>query len=251
MNSVRPSISRACLFLLLAVAVIPAAEAQVTLQIGGGAGIAVPASDYAGTTVDYYSGLKYGLGSGLNLHAKARVGLLGFRVTGEIDYSTFSNNGEALPGQGKVEVSQKVLAFKVGPEFHIWLPVVPVTPYVGANVALNQFSGETKFNGITKVPSGTYDLKSATRIGFGFTGGALLKLGGFTFLDLSVSYNLMNVSGKAWQDENPTKDERIDSYLTLNDDADPLFKAGDEKHFVGNSRAMNSMQIRATLMFGL
>jgi len=251
MNSVRPIVSQACLFLLLAVVVFPAAEAQVTFQVGGGAGLAVPASDYAGTTVDYYSGLKYGLSSGLNFHAKARIGLLGFKVTGEMDYSAFSNDGEALPGQGKVEVSQKVLAFKVGPEFQIWLPMVPVTPYVGANVALNQFSGETKFNGITRVPSGTYDLKSATRIGFGFTGGALLKLGGFTSLDLSVSYNLMNASGKAWQDENPARDERLDSYLTLNDEADPLFRAGDDRHFIGKSRAINSMQIKATLMFGL
>jgi hypothetical protein len=251
MKSSIPFFSR--IFSILAVLTLMAAntQAQVTLQVGGGAGVAIPVSDYAGTTIDYYNGTKYGLASGLNVHAKARVGVLDFRLTGEINYSTFSNDGEAQPGQGAVEISQKVLAFKVGPEFYIGLPAVPVTPYIGANVALNRFSGEAKFQGISKLPSATYDLKSATRIGVGFTGGVILKFGVLTSLDLGVSYDLLNTSGKAWEDDNPTQDQRIDSYLTLNDDKDPLYKAGDDKHFIGNARTINALEIKATIMFGL
>lgn len=247
------SLSFARIFLLLVVlaCLVANINAQVALQVGGGAGITFPASDYAGTAADFYNGTKYGLGNGLNFHAKARVGLLGFRLAGEVDYSSFSSSGETQPGQGNVELSQKVLAFKVGPELQFGLPAVPVTPYLAANVALNRFSGETKFQGISKVPSATIDLKSATRLGVGFTGGAILKLGGLTSLDLSVSYNLMNMSGKAWEDDDPTKDQRIDSYVTLNDDKDPLYKAGDDKHFISNARTINAFQVKATVMFGL
>jgi hypothetical protein len=251
MNSSLPFLSRILSVFAIITLAVGAVQAQVTLQVGGGAGLALPASDYAGTTIEYYNGTKYGLASGLNVHAKARVGVLGFRLTGEVDYSTFSNDGEAQPGQGAVEISQKVFAFKVGPEFYIGLPAVPVTPYIGANVALNRFSGQAKFQGVAKLPSATYDLKSATRIGVGFTGGVILKFGVLTSLDLGVSYDLLNTSGKAWEDDNPTQDQRIDSYLTLNDDKDPLYKAGDDKHIIGNARTINAVQIKATIMFGL
>ena len=251
MKIINRSCSRVALLVVILMLSASVVHAQGTLQGGGGAGLAIPTSDYAGTTVEYYSGAKYGLASGLNLHAKARVGFLGFRLTGEVDYSSFSNDGEAQPGQGKVEVSQKVLAFKVGPEFYLGLPAVPLTPYIGANVALNSFSGETKFQGVSKLPSATYELKATSRIGVGFTGGAILKLGPLTSLDLSVSYNLLNVSGKTWEDENPAQDQRLDSYLALNDDKDPLYKAGDDKHFISSARTINSLQVRATIMVGL
>jgi hypothetical protein len=70
-------------------------------------------------------------------------------------------------------------------------------------------------------------------------------------LDVSAAYDMMNASGKAWEDDNPTKDQRLDSYITLNDDKDPLYKSGDDKHFIGNSRNINAIQVRATLMIGL
>lgn len=228
-----------------------AARAQVTLQVGGGAGVAMPVSDYAGSTIDFYTGVKYGLSTGFNLHGKARVGVLGFRVTGEVSYSSFSNSGDAEPGQGSVDVSQKILGFRAGPEFHLGLPIVPLTPYIGANVALNRFSGQVTFQGVSKISSGTFDLQSTTRIGFGFSAGAIISLGTLTSLDLGVSYNLMNANGKAWEDVNPTQDQRLDSYLALNDAKDPLYKAGDDKHFVGNARKANAVEVTATLMFGL
>jgi hypothetical protein len=237
--------------LSIVIILVTPAQSQITFQVGAGAGLAMPASDYSGTTVDFYNGSKYGLKSGFTLNAKVRAGVLGFRGAGEVNYSSFSNTGEALPGQGSVDISQKVLSLKVGPELSLGLPLMPIAPYFGANIALNRFSGTVKFQGVSKVPSASYDLKSATRIGFGFTGGVVLKLGGFTTLDVSAAYDLMNASGKTWEDDNLNLDQRIDSYLTLNDDKDPLYKSGDDKHFISNSRSINAIQIRATLMIGL
>ena len=61
---------------------------QISLQIGGGLGYISPVGDYGGSTVDFYNGTKYGMSSGFNYHAKARVGLLGFNLFGIIEYST-------------------------------------------------------------------------------------------------------------------------------------------------------------------
>ncbi len=238
--------------ILSAVIVLAAsAQSQITFQVGAGAGVAMPASDYSGTTVDFYNGTKYGLKNGLTLNAKVRAGILGLRAAGEINYSSFSNTGDALPGQGSVDISQKVLALKIGPELSLGLPLMPIAPYVGANISLNQFSGTVRFQGVSKLPSASYDMKSASRIGFGFTGGVVLKLGGFTTLDVSAAYDMMNASGKTWEDDNLTQDQRLDSYITLNDDKDPLYKSGDDKHFISNSRSIDSIQLRATLMIGL
>jgi opacity protein-like surface antigen len=245
------TLSRAFFVLVSLLLVAGVAQTQLTLQVGGGAGIAIPVSDYAGSTIDYYNGVKYGLSTGFNLHGKARVGVLGFQLTGEVNYSSFSNSGDAEAGQGSVDISQKVVAFRVGPEFHIWLPAMPVTPYIGANVALNRFSGQAKFQGVSRISSGTYDLQSATRFGYGFSGGVIVTLGALMSLDLGMSYNYMNASGKTWEDVNPTVDQRLDSYLGLNDTKDPLFRPGDDRHFIGTVRKTNSVEVKATIMFGL
>lgn len=226
------------------------AFSQITFQVGAGAGIAMPSSDYSGTTVDFYNGTKYGFKGGVTLNAKVRAGILGLRGAGEVNYSMFSNSGDATPGRGSVDISQKVLSLKVGPEFSFGLPLMPIKPYVGANLSLNTFTGTVKFQGITSLPSDENELKSATRIGYGFTGGVLLSLGGIT-LDVSAAYDFMNGTGKTWEDDNPTKDQRLDSYLTLNDDKDPLYKSGDANHFISNARSISAIQVRATLMIGL
>ncbi|MFH0990943.1 MAG: outer membrane beta-barrel protein [bacterium] len=240
------------LAILLFVLVSPAIlNAQVTIQVGAGAGIGMPAGDYKGATTEYYAGNNYGMGNGINFHAKARLGLIGFRLTGEVDYTSYSNSGDAEAGKGTLDVKHKILAFRVGPEFHLSLPLVPVTPYLGANVALNTFSGETSFQGVARVPSQTFTMESASRIGVGFSGGVILKAGLFMTLDLNASYHLMNISGKEWKDINPITDQRLDTYLALNDEQDPQYKSGDVNHVIGNARSINAMQFRATLMFGL
>ncbi len=234
----------------LIVFTIPAA-AQATLQAGGGIGVVLPQADYGGSTIDYYNGTKYGLGSGFNLHAKGRLGLVGFRLAGEISYSSLSNDGYSEPGQGKVEVRHTHLSFKVGPEFHLAVPLMPFTPYLGANVALNRIGGETTFQGVSKVSSATYSMESATRLGLGLTAGLLVSFGPLTSLDINVGYNLMNLSGKEWKDVNPTQDQRIDTYLALNDDKDPAYVPLSDRHVVSSARNIHTLEIKATIMFGL
>ncbi len=222
----------------------------VTLQIGGGIGSVSPRGDFSGTTMDYYSGSSYGQAGGINYQGKARLGILGFNIVGEIDYASFSNSGNSEPGKGSIDLSQKVFSIKVGPEFKLNLPLIPVTPYIGANLSLNSFSGDVTFQGVSKVPSGNYPIKTDSRVGYGFSGGVILNFAGLTF-DVGIQYNMLNAFGKSWQDVNPTQDQRLDSYLALNDDKDPFYKAGDDKHFINNSRSLNSLAITATIMFGL
>lgn len=239
------------ILVVLSIAYAVPASGQAGFQLGGGIGLTMPAADYGGSTIDYFQGSKYGLGTGFNLHAKARLGLIGFRLAGELDYSSLSNDGYSEPGQGKVEVSHQVLSFKVGPEIHFSIPMMPFTPYVGANVALNRFSGETVFQGVSKVSSATYSMESTSRLGIGFSGGVLFSLAPLTSMDVGIGYNLMNVSGTEWNDVNPTQDQRIDTYLTLNDEADPAYVPADDKHVVSNARNIHSIQIRVSILFGL
>ena len=226
------------------------AVSQISLQVGGGIGYTIPAGDLGGTTRDYYAGSKYGMSSGFNIHAKSRIDIVVLGLVGEIGYATMSNNGESEPGKGKVELSQKIFSIKVGPEYQFSFPELPLTPYVGANVALNNLSGEVTFNGVANVPSGTFSVKSATRIGFGISGGAIFKLSTLTSLDFGISYNLLNLIGRDWEDANPSKDQRVDSYKSLNDDKDPIALNANE-HFIGSARPIQSVQITASILFGL
>jgi opacity protein-like surface antigen len=240
----------ALLLTTIIVAIVPT-QAQISIQLGAGVGVLSPASDFRGTTLEYYAGQNYGLSSGFAVAGKARLGVLGFNLVGEISYASLSNEGNSEPGQGRVEVSQKILTLRAGPEFQLSLPAIPLTPYVGASVALHRFSGQTTFQGVAKVPSATFDVESASRIGVGLNGGVLVKLGPSLSLDLGVGYNLMNVAGKTWADVNPTQEQRLDSYLALNDGKDPLYRAGDDKHFITNERSISSIQAMASIMFGL
>jgi opacity protein-like surface antigen len=235
---------------LIALTITPS-RSQVNIKLGGGIGVMSPASDFSGSTQDYYNGSRYGLNSGLNIHGKAKIGLSGFNLVGEIGYSSLSNTGNSEPGQGKVDISQKILSLRVGPEFHFSLPALPVTPYIGANLALNRFSGETTFQGVSRVPSATYSMKDATRFGLGFSAGTEVSIGPLLSLDFNISYNMMNISGKEWDDVNPGINQRIDSYLSLNDDHDPQYAAGEDKHFISNARSIHSILFTASILFGL
>jgi hypothetical protein len=118
------------------------AYSQITIQIGGGLGATAPTGKYSGTTLDFYNGNKYGLGTGFNLHAKARVGILGFNLFGVIDYSTLSSGeGEGEPGKGKVENSHNIFSLKAGPEFNISIPFFPVGFYLDGFISINTISG--------------------------------------------------------------------------------------------------------------
>lgn len=236
--------------LFMAVVMTPT-QSQMTVKAGGGIGIASAVSDFNGTTLDYYGGTRYGMNSGLNLQGKAKLGLGGLDLVGEIDYASMGNNGNTEPGQGNVEITQNILSMKLGPEFHFGIPAFPMSPYVGMNLAVNSFSGETAFQGVSKVPSATYSVSDATRLGIGFTLGAEVSIGPFMALDFTTSYNFMNISGAEWEDVNPGINQRIDSYLTLNDIKDPLYVPGDDKHFISQDRSIHSMLFTVSILFGL
>ena len=222
--------------------------AQVTIQLGAGVGYVMSRADYAGTSVGFYEGANYGMDNGFNIHAKARVGLLSFIAAGEISYSMMNTNGAYNDaGQGSVDASLNVLSLRVGPEFHFGVPLMPIDPYIGANFQVNTFSGSVEFQGITHVSSGTVDIESATRYGLGVNGGVVLNLLGFK-IDFNASYNLMNLLGNEFVDAG---NQRIDSYKNLNDDSDPDFANGDINHFISDSRSLDNIEIKATVMFGL
>ena len=238
------------LFTALLLLISPQLYSQVTLQIGGGLGYIAPAGDYSGSTVDFYNGTKYGMSSGFNYHAKARVGLLGLNLFGMIEYSTVSGDGESEPGQGTVENSHGIFSIKAGPEFNLSIPLSPIGFYLDGFVSVNTFSGKVKFQGVAEVPSGEYDLESATRFGVGAGGGVLLDVLPVVTLDFGVHYNLYNLFGKNYSSVS-TSHERLDSYTGLNDDKDPLYQSGDTDHFISDSRLINAWQFTVTAMIGI
>ena len=238
------------LFALIVFITTPNLYSQITLQIGGGLGYVSPVGDYGGSTVDFYNGTNYGMSSGFNYHAKARVGLLGFNLFGIIEYSTVSGNGESEPGQGEVENSHSIFSIKAGPEFNISPPLSPVGFYVDGFISVNTFSGTVNFQGVSQVPSGEYDLESATRFGVGAGGGVLLDLIPIVTFDFGIHYNLYNVLGQTYTGTT-TNPKRLDSYTSLNDDKDPLFGTDDDIYIIENTRAINAWQFTLTAMIGI
>jgi opacity protein-like surface antigen len=224
----------------------------VSLQVGVGIGSVSPKGDFNGSTIDYFSGTNYGQSGGIDYQIKARVGIIGFNLVGQMDYASLSNSGNATPGQSgsSVDISQKILSLKIGPEFKLSIPLSPVTPYIGANISFNHFSGNVSFQGVTSIATGQYDIKSDSRVGYGISGGVIVNLMGLT-LDVGAQYNILNAFGKKFEVVDPTKVKRLDSYLYLNDEQDPLYQSGDPTHFIGNSRTLSTFAITATIMFGL
>jgi len=240
----------ALFFALVAFLVSPNLYSQISLQIGGGLGYISPTGDYGGSTVDFYNGTKFGMSSGFNYHAKARVGLLGFNLFGIIEYSTVSGDGESEPGQGEVENSHSIFSIKAGPEFNISPPLSPVVFYVDGFVSVNTFSGTVNFQGVSQVSSGEYDLESATRFGVGAGGGVLLDLIPIVTFDFGIHYNLYNIFGQTYTGTT-TNPKRLDAYTSLNDDKDPLYGTDDDLYIIENSRAINAWQFTLTAMIGI
>ena len=118
MNKIRVFISGIVLSLIMLIPAYGQFSLPVSVQIGGGIGYIFPAGDLGGTTMDYYSGSKYGLSNGLNLQGKVRFAIAGLNLAGEIDYSSLSNSGNSEPGQGNIDISQKILSIKLGPTVH-------------------------------------------------------------------------------------------------------------------------------------
>lgn len=239
------------LVVLFSVSLITVSFSQITAQIGGGLSYNLPQGDASGTTDEFYNGKKYGLSNGISFFAKARAGLLGTSFFGEIDYAKLTGDGNADENRGKVEVSLQNFSFKLGPEIMIDIPLSPVSPYFAPYIMVNQFSGEVKFQGVSKVPSGTYEITSATRIGAGGALGVLFKLNPALKLDISIHYQLLNLFGKEFNSVDPTQIRRLDSYTSLNDDKDPLYSSTSDEHIIPDKRSINNLQFKVGLMVGL
>jgi opacity protein-like surface antigen len=226
------------------------ADAQMSLKLGGGLGYSVPASDYSGTTIDFYNGTKYGMESGFNIHGKVRLDILFISAFGEIGYTAFSASGESEPGQGSIDISHKMVSVKLGPELHIAIPMTPITPYILGFVSYNSISGNVDFQGVSDVPSGKYDIASASRIGLGAGAGVIFGLGGFE-LDFNLQYHVINIGGAEYNIENATSHTRLDNYTSLNDGLDPAYIANSNDHFIQNNRAIADVEFKLGIMFGL
>ena len=220
-------------------------ESQIKFSVGPIIGYTSPAGDLSGTTIEYYNGSKYGLNGAVNFGAQAKLKLLIINIKGSLAYTSLSNSGNSEPGQGSIESNMKLLTFGIGTEFHLPLPLVPVNPYVGLDLLLTNFSGETIFNGVARVPSGTYSMSPASRTGLGVGAGVEISMGKKTSLDLGVKYNMYNLIGRSYSGG----DDRIFSYTSLNDEADPQYSADPNKHPVSSGRLISAVQFNLGFLF--
>lgn len=222
-------------------------NSQVKFSLGPSAGITIPSGDYGGTTLNYYSGTSFGLSSGFNVGAilKANLPVISFRLG--INYSSLKNTGNSEPGQGSVDVKQSFFMISAGPEYAINIPASPIKPYLGLDLLMTSFSGQTTFQGVSRVPSGTYDMSSASRIGLGFGAGVGFAIGKKMSLDVGFRYNFHNLFGKSFTGT----DDRLSSYTSLNDDKDPVNPSDLDKHPIGSSRSITTIQFNLGFLFGL
>lgn len=222
----------------------------VKFKLGPVVGLTSPTGDYSGNTMEYYSGTRYGMKSGVNFGAifKTGVGPFNLRVSGM--YAPLSNSGVAEPGDGFIETKSDLLTFSAGPEFDLAIPFSPIKPYLGVDILFSSISGRTTFSDVDFVPDGTYDMQSATRLGLGFGGGIEYGIGASNVLDISIRYNLINLFGKEYRDAAPSDNRRLDAYLSLNDDADPLAGTSPITHPITTSRSISVLQINVAFLFG-
>jgi opacity protein-like surface antigen len=224
-------------------------SSQIRLVIGPAIGLTSPTVDYSGETTDFYTGTKYGMRSGLNYGAVAKVtlGPLNGKVT--ISYASLSNSGKGDINQGPstLEVKNNIFMVTLGTEFGFAIPLSPIRPYAGIDLLFTSISGSYTFHGTTGVNSVENSIQSASRTGLGLNVGGELSFSKSLSLDLSLHYNLVNLFGKDFKSAGTT---RLDSYINLNDAKDPNYIAGDDKHFIGNDRTIATIQIQLGLLFG-
>jgi opacity protein-like surface antigen len=238
------------LLLVLSVFFISNTAYSQKFRLGPMIGLTAPTGDYSGTTMDYYAGTRYGMSSGINFGVlfKTGVGPFNLRVSGI--YAPLNNSGQAEPSEGFIDVKSDLLTFSVGPEFELTSIPAPVKPYLGVDLLISSIGGRTTFSDVDFVPDGSFDMQSATRIGLGFGAGFEYGIGATGVLDVGIRYNLVNLFGKKFEDVNPTETRRLDSYLSLNDDPDPLAGSPNSIHPISTSRSISVIQIDVAYLFG-
>ncbi|MCI0449748.1 MAG: outer membrane beta-barrel protein [Chlorobi bacterium] len=238
-----------CIFFIAAVSHL--SFSQVKISLGPSIGLTVPTGDYSGTTIDYYNGTKYGLSSGVNFGAVFKVKLPVVRIRAALNYSSLSNTGnsEVDKPNSFVEVKHSLFMISAGPEFSFNVPSSPVAPYAGIDLLFTSISGETRFQGVSRVETGTYNMAGASRLGVGIGAGVEFGFGGKYAVDLSLRYNFINLIGKKF--EELSTDRREDSYVNLNDEQDPNYAIDPDKHPINNSRSISTFQFNLAFLFGL
>jgi len=135
----------------------------------------------------------------------------------------------------------------VGPEFEFGTHASRITPYIGVELLLTSFGGEVTFQGVSRVPSGTYSMSTTTRTGLAVDIGAEFGLGTKNALDINLQYSFLNLLGKSIN----TGDSRLTSYTSLNDANDPLFATDPDHHPISGSRMITTLQLSLGFLFGL
>ncbi len=235
---------------ILMLAVCLPVNSQIKFSAGPTLGVTMPQGDYSGSSTDYYAGLKYGLGTGINFGAVFKAKLPIINIKAGFTYSMLSNSGLAdadNPGSS-VEVKHRLFTISIGPEFYFSIPASPIKPYAGVDLLLTSFSGESKFQGLSRVPTGTYSMSSASRTGIGLGAGAEFGIGKTMSLDFSIKYNMINLFSKSY--EGGYDANRIDSYIFLNDAKDPRYPDEDKKHPISSDRSISTLMINVGILFG-
>ena len=198
--------------------------------------------EYSGTMEEFYAGTKYGLSTGFNIggYATLTTPIISGRVS--LNYSSLSNEGSPGTGLGggTIENKHNIFIIGIGPQYNFSIPASPIKPFIIAELLFASIGGEVTFQGISSVPSKTYDIPTVSRIGLGLAAGLGYELG-FVGFDLTVKYNILNLSTKEFTSF--TDNARVNSYINLNDGKDPLYGTDPNVHIVGNERNISTVQI--------
>jgi opacity protein-like surface antigen len=223
---------------------------QSRFSLGPFIGAAVPTGDYSGTTIDYYNGTQYGLGTGIDIGAIFKVKFPFGNLRMSASYSPLKNTGLATSNvpDSYIEVKQSLFTISAGPEFQFKIPQSPVKPYIGADLLMTSFSGAATFLNVPRIDDGTYSMASTTRFGLGVGAGVEFSFNNKYSLDLGLRYNIYNLFGKTYT---LNADKRLNSYLYLNDDADPLYATDIAHHPIGSSRSISALNIYLGFLFNL
>jgi hypothetical protein len=223
--------------------------AQINIKVGPIFGLTAPTIDYTGNTEDFYAGTKYGMRSGINYGAMAKLSFLSLNGRFSISYASLSNDGVADPTKSNstVHVENNMVLITIGPEFSFGIPKSPIKPYAGIDLLFSSISGNFRFQGTSDVSSDQTSIQSGSRTGLGFAFGSEIQLGKLN-LDLSLRYNLHNLFSKEYN--SPNSNNRMDAYTNLNDAKDPYYSSTGDKHPIGVDRTIATIQVQLGLLFG-
>lgn len=132
-----------------------------------------------------------GFGSGYQFGAKGKFSLpiLPLRVTGFVNYSTFSGDGTF--NNQSIETDFSILTVGFGGEWS--LVPGPISPYLAVDILYNRFGEVTMKNTTANTETKT---DGVNRSGLGVGGGFEVTILPMLDVDVSAKYNLNNLVGK-------------------------------------------------------